>query len=292
MQYFDQVGKNAGLFISRDVGQTIVLCRLPLAVLIHEGNTNMASPAQMAANRRNAQKSTGPRSIEGKKRASLNHLRHGMTAKTIVLPHECAADYEEIRAALIKDYEPATTQELMLVDQIAAGYWRTIRARRFETEMFDNRLRTRKRELGMDPKPDPGKDDEGYAVMLQVTDPEELKNYFRYDATISRDYYRAIATLEKMQARRKRTASVSERTNPTPTPEDTDDEPAQSSQTARVYSIGFVPYSTTQQLSPSGSRSGKIGLQPGLPCCAQTAATDAKMERPDSGSFSSRNGLV
>jgi hypothetical protein len=196
----------------------------------------MASPAQLAANRRNAQKSTGPRSIEGKKRASLNAVKSGMTAKTVILPHESAADYNEIRAALIEDYAPATMQELMLVDQIAAGYWRTIRARRFETEMFDNRLRTRKRELGMDQKPDAGKDDEGYAVMLQMTDPEELKNYFRYDATISRDYYRAIATLEKMQAARRRNeaASVSERNIP---------EPLKATANKPLHPIGFVSHS-------------------------------------------------
>jgi hypothetical protein len=199
----------------------------------------------MAANRRNAQKSTGPRSVEGKKRASLNALKSGMTAKTVVLPHESAADYNEIRAALIEDYKPATMQELMLVDQIAAGYWRTIRARRFETEMFDNRLRTRKRELGMDQKPDAAKDDQGYAVMLQVTDPEELKNYFRYDATISRDYYRAIATLEKMQAARRqhahKTASVNERANTRSGPE-----PRRQPTTSKSFNpIGFVSRSSS-----------------------------------------------
>src|SRR5688500_14827582 len=126
-----------------------------------------------------------------------------MTAKTVVLPHESAAHYDEIRNALMEDYAPATSQELMLVDQIAAGYWRTIRARRFETAMFDNHLRTKKLAHGKDPGPN-SRDDEGCAVILQVTDPEQLKNYFRYDATISRDYYRAIATLEKMQAARRR----------------------------------------------------------------------------------------
>ena len=197
----------------------------------------------MAANRRNAQKSTGPRSIEGKKRAGLSALKHGMTAKTVVLPNESAAGYEEIRAALIEDYAPATTQELMLVDQIAAGYWRTIRARRYENEMFDNRLRTRKRELGMDQKPDPDKDDEGYAVMLQMADPEELKNYFRYDATISRDYYRAIATLEKMQAARRRASQLTsarpDNVNPEPR---RDREGALPTENTPLTPIGFVSY--------------------------------------------------
>ncbi len=163
----------------------------------------MASPAQLAANRRNAQKSTGPRSNEGKKQASLNALKSGMTAKTVVLPHESGVDYDEIRVALIEDYAPATSQEPRLDDQVAVRYGRTIRARRFETAMFDNHLRAKKLAHGKDPGPNE-RDDEGCAVILQVTGAEQLKNYFRYDATISRDYYRAIATLEKMQAARRR----------------------------------------------------------------------------------------
>jgi hypothetical protein len=218
----------------------------------------MATALQLAANRRNAKKSTGPRTAEGKKRASLNHVRHGMTAKTVILPHESAVDYEEIRAALIEDYAPATSQELMLVDQIAAGYWRTIRARRYETAIFDNRLRTRKHELGMDTKPNPAKDDEGYAVMLQVVDSDDLKNYFRYDATISRDYYRAIATLEKMQAARRReedrqernahrTATVKERTNPPVAPEPAGFREAPANKP--LHSIGFVPLDSARSLA-------------------------------------------
>ena len=74
--------------------------------------------------------------VQRQGRHPFNAVTHGMTAKVIVLPHESAPDYHEIRAALIHDYAPATSQELMLVDQIAAGYWRTIiRARRFETAM-------------------------------------------------------------------------------------------------------------------------------------------------------------
>ena len=171
----------------------------------------MATALQLAANRRNAQRSTGPRTAEGKKAVRLNAVKHGMTAKVIVMPHESEPDYHEIRAALIEDYAPATSQELMLVDQIAAGYWRTIRARRFETAMFDNQLRTHKRAAGMNQCPDPAKDDEGCAVILQVESPESLKNYFRYDGAISRDYYRAIQSLERMQASRRREEDRRER---------------------------------------------------------------------------------
>jgi hypothetical protein len=171
----------------------------------------MATALQMAANRRNAKRSTGPRTAEGKQAVRLNAVKHGMTAKVIVLGQESDADYQEIRAALIHDYAPATSQELMLVDQIAAGYWRTIRARRFETEIFDGQIRALKHKHGKSTAVRPDTDDQGCAVFLQVEPAETLKNYFRYDGTISRDYYRAIAALEKMQAARRREEDRQER---------------------------------------------------------------------------------
>jgi hypothetical protein len=143
----------------------------------------------------------------------------------------------------MEDYAPANSQEIMLVDQIAVGYWRTIRARRFETAMFDNHLRTKKLAHGKDPSPN-SRDDEGCAVILQVTDPEDLQNYFRYDATISRDYYRAIAALEKMQAARRRNgaATVKERTS-------TPSTPRQATANTPLHSIGFVSYPDEKAVS-------------------------------------------
>jgi len=190
----------------------------------------MATALQVAANRRNAQRSKGPRTAEGKSIVRFNAVKHGMTAKVIVMPHECHLDYHEIRAMLVEGYAPATAQELMLVDQIAAGYWRTIRVRRFETAMFDNQLRTAKSAENKDTSPS-SQDDEGCAVMLQVTKPESLQNYFRYDGTISRDYYKSIAALEQMQAIRNRREerTVARRKNPLEQAENTD-----------FNSIGFV----------------------------------------------------
>ena len=50
----------------------------------------VATAAQIEANRRNAQKSTGPKTERGKARAKLNAIKHGLTARTImsVLPQE------------------------------------------------------------------------------------------------------------------------------------------------------------------------------------------------------------
>ncbi len=115
----------------------------------------MTTALQAASNRRNARHSTGPRTRHGKDAASMNAVKHGMTANVAVLPHECAPDYDTMRASLVEPYTPANGAELMLIDQIVSGYWRTIRARRFETAMFDNQIRTRKIVNGIDVAPNP-----------------------------------------------------------------------------------------------------------------------------------------
>ena len=59
----------------------------------------MATPAQITANRANAQKSTGPRSAEGKSASRFNALKHGIDAASIVIPGEDPAEYEALVAA-------------------------------------------------------------------------------------------------------------------------------------------------------------------------------------------------
>jgi hypothetical protein len=56
----------------------------------------MATPAQIAANQANAQKSTGPRSVEGKSVSRFNALKHGIDAASIVIPGEDPADYDAL----------------------------------------------------------------------------------------------------------------------------------------------------------------------------------------------------
>ncbi len=56
----------------------------------------MTSARQIAANRRNAAKSTGPKSAKGKERSRRNALRHGLTAETVINALEDAEDYEGV----------------------------------------------------------------------------------------------------------------------------------------------------------------------------------------------------
>jgi hypothetical protein len=98
----------------------------------------MITPAKAEANRCNAQRSTGPRTPEGKEVARWNALRHGLTAETTVLPDEDAECYEALRTRLHAELEPAGALECFLVDRIAAGAWRLRRLSRVEAEVFEH----------------------------------------------------------------------------------------------------------------------------------------------------------
>ncbi len=77
----------------------------------------MASEAQIAANRLNAQKSTGPRTPEGKAMMRRNPLRHGLSAASVVLFYESEAEFEQFRQDLASDFDPVGAEECALVEQ-------------------------------------------------------------------------------------------------------------------------------------------------------------------------------
>jgi hypothetical protein len=88
--------------------------------------------AQLAANRANARLSTGPSTPAGKAASSLNALKHGLTGKTVLLPHEDAALYQGELSELIETHQPATDEELRLVQSIHDCAWRISRIQRIE----------------------------------------------------------------------------------------------------------------------------------------------------------------
>ncbi len=98
----------------------------------------MASERQIAANRQNAQKSTGPRTCAGKRRSRRNALRHGLTAETVLEQLEDPAEYRAFEKAIIADFAPATAIEQALVLRIASLLWRLKRATAMETGLFAN----------------------------------------------------------------------------------------------------------------------------------------------------------
>ena len=77
------------------------------------------SDLQLIANRENAQHSTGPRTPEGKKRSSLNALRHGLTGQVVVMPSEDLQAYNAFLDRYIKGLNPKNEPEEQLAFDMA-----------------------------------------------------------------------------------------------------------------------------------------------------------------------------
>ena len=97
----------------------------------------MTSFKQLEANRRNARKSTGPITLEGKQRSRCNAVRHGLTAETVIGALEDAEDYQAFEAAIIADYDAQSAVERELVLRLASLLWRLRRATTMETGLFE-----------------------------------------------------------------------------------------------------------------------------------------------------------
>jgi hypothetical protein len=93
----------------------------------------MTTPARLAANRQNAQRSTGPRTQAGKAVTRLNALSHGLSAQDPVLPGEQYEEYEALIGALARDLQPVGPLEHLCVVRIASLIWRLARIPRLET---------------------------------------------------------------------------------------------------------------------------------------------------------------
>jgi hypothetical protein len=97
----------------------------------------MTTHKQIEANRRNALKSPGPKSEEGKQASRCNALRHGLTAETVIGSLEDAEDYEAFEAAITVDYDAQSAVERELVLRLASILWRLRRATTMETGLFE-----------------------------------------------------------------------------------------------------------------------------------------------------------
>jgi hypothetical protein len=96
----------------------------------------MTSPRQIEANRRNALKSTGPMTVDGKQRSRRKALRHGFTAETVIEPLENPEEYRAFEDAIVAEYLPQTPGEQELVHRLASLFWRLRRATSIETGLF------------------------------------------------------------------------------------------------------------------------------------------------------------
>jgi hypothetical protein len=103
----------------------------------------MPSEAQIRANRRNAQASTGPRTPEGKAISSANSTKHGLTGGFRVLSEESQEQFDELVAEYYTAYAPANSHERFLVEEMVQARWRIARLRRLEAGIIEDMIEAR-----------------------------------------------------------------------------------------------------------------------------------------------------
>jgi hypothetical protein len=161
----------------------------------------MASDKQIAANQLNAQKSTGPKTPEGRAAVRLNGLKHGLTSSTLVLEGEDPAEFHELLDSIEAEHQPTTPTEETIVRQIAMATWQLRRFYHIEAGFFTARQIEMKDYLKRFKKFDHG-DRLAIVVKADCGGANALAKISLYGARLERSIYRALHELERLRARR------------------------------------------------------------------------------------------
>jgi hypothetical protein len=155
----------------------------------------MASPAQITANRANAQSSTGPRSAEGKAASSCNSLKLGLYARSMILPGEDPAEFEQLTAEYQQRFQPVGPEEAALLEDIVRFHWMKRRFRFLEVEVFNARLAA---------LPEDTLYPLGAVTIYDQEHGGTLNKIARRLAAVQRDWYKALDLLKQAQYARRR----------------------------------------------------------------------------------------
>jgi hypothetical protein len=151
----------------------------------------MATLKQFEANRRNAQHSTGPKTPQGKAAVSMNALRHGLRARSVVLPGEDPQEFHQLCDDLEVEWHPQSRTEQFYVEQMAVSQWKLTRMEVVEVNMF--------------------KDADAAKNQLPMLD-----RLWQAECRLERSYSRAQRELQRLQ--NSRPDPVQQPEDPTPAP--------------------------------------------------------------------------
>ena len=104
--------------------------------------SNVTSISKVLANRENAKKSTGPKSLFGKSRVSGNALKHGLHSSKHVIPTESVQEYEKYRDSMFKSLDPKNAIQEEHSAQIIATGWKIRRFYSVETGLYTHEMKS------------------------------------------------------------------------------------------------------------------------------------------------------
>jgi hypothetical protein len=168
-----------------------------------------ASPARIAANKANAQRSTGPRTEAGKARVSENALKHGLRsarnpldlAKDTALPFE-QAEFLATLATFVSQFAPQSPIEILLVERLAQIDLRLNRAIRMETAHMEHHAEAVWKNVGELLPTDPRSRDNQLLMLTFDRAAATIKLIHQYESRLSRDFARTLTQLRAAQKSR------------------------------------------------------------------------------------------
>ncbi len=160
----------------------------------------MLTEKQLAANRRNAQLSTGPKTEEGKRRSSLNAHRHNLTGQVTVMTDEDRAAHDRFSAAILQDLAPEGAVELQLAQTIATDSWRLNRIAAIEDNLFALGFSEHGRDIDTD---HPEVHAALTAAKVFTLEAKSFQLLSLYEQRLNRAVQKNLAMLQDLQAKRK-----------------------------------------------------------------------------------------
>jgi hypothetical protein len=157
------------------------------------------SPAQLAANRANAQLSTGPRTDTGRARSSQNAVKSALTGRTVLLPTDDRDEYGRFLADFQQQLEPIGQLECELVQIIVDCHWRLRRIQELEYALY-----THGHDQFESLFQDCPESERGSRILLQthLTYEKQFRNLHIQEARIDRKRAKAVAELQRLQTER------------------------------------------------------------------------------------------
>lgn len=160
------------------------------------------------SNRRNALRSTGPRTPAGKAISSRNAVRHGAYAEALAMLLEDQEDFEALRRGLVDTLGPVGPLEGNLVDRMASAWWRMDRTKRAANQTLW--MAAKRDTLPTLPPmfPELGLVSESLVLeadecrLAGAWDHEAQERLLRHELTLERSFFRLLHELERLQARR------------------------------------------------------------------------------------------
>jgi hypothetical protein len=162
----------------------------------------MASQKQLDANRRNAKKSTGPRTPAGKAKSRLNAVRDGLTGQITTLSEADRPFFDQLNSEILADFKPQTAMERKLANAIAWDTWRLDHLRAIEINVY---AIAAAESDDAETETAPGAFDTAYSdtATFRAEAPRfELMSL--YEQRMTRNLHRNVALLRDLQAERRR----------------------------------------------------------------------------------------